>query len=407
MCLAPTMARTKQNARKKDKRKRGEPASGSDGEAAGGVAEDASAPAGEPHTVAAEGLTREERRKAKKARKQALRARAAEASGDDALAVADKDTEGSREDGGGWDVVKTKKKRSKTDGCEVADSAAGKKRKRSDGVAEDAEQDPAPEHQLQLEWTTPTPRPPLSVAQVRELLLHLLGGEEDPTWVRTRGSPPPVTLVILVDYLGYQGLVREREAFAFLSSLRRNSAVLRAPGTQLEVFSSAAELFTCPLQHKSRDHAEKDKKSKKSKSSEAVMFPTDILLSNVELMENKFPRCGRTEETVSEGAELPAGYVESKQAALANADPCSAKGVGKMLALDCEMCTTCEGLELTRVSLVDEKCKVMHDLFVFSIRPSRADAESRPLPVDAFKGGSNTYGCPRACVCVCAGTGGV
>ena len=34
------------------------------------------------------------------------------------------------------------------------------------------------------------------------------------------------------------------------------------------------------------------------------------------------------------------------------------------LAMDCEMCTTEVGLELTRISLVDETCKVVYDTFV-------------------------------------------
>ena len=66
--------------------------------------------------------------------------------------------------------------------------------------------------------------------------------------MRVEGAAPPVTVVVLADCLGHDSYTKEGHLYPFLSSLKRNSAVLRAPGTQLEVFPTASDLCTCPLE---------------------------------------------------------------------------------------------------------------------------------------------------------------
>ena len=72
----------------------------------------------------------------------------------------------------------------------------------------------------------------------------------------------------------------------------------------------AADLCTCPLtkteKNDKKTQAQKNKKAKKSEDKSAdkvaeqvqqgdVMYPSDLLLSDEELMENKYPFCGLTE----------------------------------------------------------------------------------------------------------------
>jgi DNA polymerase III epsilon subunit-like protein len=311
--------------------------------------------------AAATGLTREERRKMKKARKMAKRAAEKEAAQQGSTRAAEA-AGGASGDQGEWQSVgKKKKKRHDEDRGQT--EALGEKRKHQGGPATHKESGP-----LQLTWKTPVPRPPLTVASVRELLLCLLGGDPQPSWVRVQGQTPPVTVVVFADYLGHDSLHQEPEAYPFLTTLKPNSAVLRSPGTQLEIFPVSADLCTCPQTKTEIKNSKKSKPSaSKTSSSDApdVMFPCDIILSDEELMENKYPLCEHGGHKSSD--ELPAGFIRTRQAALKAAGKDSqddSKGVGKMLALDCEMCTTEVGLELTRISLVDEKCKVLYDTFV-------------------------------------------
>jgi hypothetical protein len=322
--------------------------------------------------AAAQELTKEERRKAKKERKREQRRALAEAEERKPPAASPAHDDGA---GGEWEHAGKKKKQKKREqGNAVggADDAGSKKRKRDSAAeGEDSASTAGP---LQLTWLTPTPRPPLSVAMVRELVLHLVGGEAQPSWVHVQGAAPSVTVIVLADYLGHESYSKEAHLYPFLSSLKANSAVLRAPGTQLEVFPMAADLCTCPLEKSIRKtQTQKEKKAKKSRASEAtsadgdseeVIYPTDLLLSEEELMENKYPCCGNTGENAPDA--LPAGYRRIRQAQGQAQARAKLQGGsrGKMLALDCEMCTTQEGLELTRVSLVDERCKVVFDTFV-------------------------------------------
>ena len=318
--------------------------------AAGGDAAEAAAPE----------LTREERRKLKKARKMAKRAAEKEAAQQGGASAAE-DAGGASDDPGEWEVVGKKKKQRPDEGRgSSAAEAPGEKRKHQEGAARAGP--------LQLIWQTPVPRPPLTVASVRELLLCLLGGESQPWWVRVQGQTPPVTVVVFADYLGQDSMRKEADAYPFLSTLTPNSAVLRSPGTQLEVFPVSADLCTCPLTKTEVRQAKKSKSAagKTSDSNAAdVMFPCDVILTDVELMENKYPLCEHGGHKLSD--ELPAGFVRTRQATLKAAGKDGqddSHGVGKMLAMDCEMCTTEVGLELTRISLVDETCKVVYDTFV-------------------------------------------
>ncbi len=312
--------------------------------------------------AAATELTREERRKMKKARKMAKRAAEKEAAQKDSTRAAEA-AGGASDDQGEWQSVGKKKKKRNDEDRGQTEALGSEKRKHQGSAATHKQSGP-----LQLTWQKTVERPTLTVASVRELLLCLLGGDPQPSWVRVQGQIPPVTVVVFADYLGHASLHQEPEAYPFLTTLKPNSAVLRSPGTQLEIFPVSADLCTCP---QTKTETKKAKKSKpaasKTSNSDApdVMFPCDIILTDEELMENKYPLCEHGGHKSSD--ELPAGFIRTRQAALKAAGKDSqddSKGVGKMLALDCEMCTTEVGLELTRISLVDEKCKVLYDTFV-------------------------------------------
>eukprot|EP01105_Mastigella_eilhardi_P020948 TRINITY_DN5029_c0_g1_i4.p1 TRINITY_DN5029_c0_g1~~TRINITY_DN5029_c0_g1_i4.p1 ORF type:complete len:567 (-),score=170.69 TRINITY_DN5029_c0_g1_i4:56-1756(-) len=81
-----------------------------------------------------------------------------------------------------------------------------------------------------------------------------------------------------------------------------------------------------------------------------------LLLTEHQLMENNYPLMG--------SASLP-GYVETKPLAEGK----SLEPNRKMLSLDCEMCLTEHGLQLARVTVVDEKLDTLYDKLVKPSQP--------------------------------------
>lgn len=80
-------------------------------------------------------------------------------------------------------------------------------------------------------------------------------------------------------------------------------------------------------------------------------FPASYYtLSSRQMYENGYPKC-------SEGEDIQPGFVKTLPAA-ANVTPL------EMVAVDCEMCYTKEGLELTRVSMVSSQGEVLLDKLV-------------------------------------------
>lgn len=183
----------------------------------------------------------------------------------------------------------------------------------------------------------------------------------------------------------------------YLASLQAHAAITRAPGTKLEVFPAISELLTCPL--KETEDAQKDQGNKKKQSSKAekgtqgvqpsgvrVMAPSECMLTEEQLSENNFPGYERNEAgegererrgwekfdgedfvfsgvSVISAPKLLPGYVWTLPSKTGE------KPLSEMLAMDCEMCTTKEGLELTRITVVNENREVLMDMLVMPDNP--------------------------------------
>ncbi|XP_022917701.1 RNA exonuclease 5 [Onthophagus taurus] len=134
--------------------------------------------------------------------------------------------------------------------------------------------------------------------------------------------------------------------------LGRYSTIKMAAKKSSEVFDIVQNIFHIERNKESTDFIEEDEKVEPPKSDK---FPrTDLLMSGWQMVEENFPLpiIGLMERKYQ-------GYVTSKD---------EYKMVTKnspMFGIDCEMCKTTIGdLEVTRVSLVDEKHNVFYETFV-------------------------------------------
>lgn len=99
-----------------------------------------------------------------------------------------------------------------------------------------------------------------------------------------------------------------------------------------------------------------DKPSKRRKMGTSISSLSRLLLTDNELEAYGFPM----HDTDDMGQKVcPPGFVETS----------GKQKSGRMVAVDCEMCETVEGSELTRMSLVDEDGEVLVDVFVRPTNP--------------------------------------
>lgn len=80
-----------------------------------------------------------------------------------------------------------------------------------------------------------------------------------------------------------------------------------------------------------------------------------LCLTQHEMAEHSYPSCDRP---------LPPGFRRATEPSIARE-----KQPDGVLALDCEMCETCDGLELTRISVVDQSLKCVYDSLVLPYNP--------------------------------------
>lgn len=232
----------------------------------------------------------------------------------------------------------------------------------------------------------------LQLQDIQGLVTWVLADGSMPQWVFVKNKPLVSKVVVLylagLDaglYLSQQSLLHNLAACC-----GRPQAVM-ALSPIVDDKQTISALLTCPVKRKRKEPptldevpgdsvsirmSDVDSTSPKldttevcpCKGEESISFSKPIarkppfpalhyILTEREMIDHFYPGVSVN----SESGDLPPGYVVTRKS-------CGAPN-RSMVAVDCEMCYTAEGLELTRVSLVDEHGKVLLDKVVKPSNP--------------------------------------
>ncbi|KAF9910135.1 hypothetical protein EC991_007267 [Linnemannia zychae] len=135
--------------------------------------------------------------------------------------------------------------------------------------------------------------------------------------------------------------------------------VVKATGDKFRIHSPTNTLLSVPLSNSEKLKREKEKKAAKSVKNRK---PENLMMTLEELRENSFPIPRYLDPELP---ELKEGWMETPKLAKTTLSP----PPKKMIAMDCEMCRTEAGQELTRVTLIDEAGKTVYDQLVMPENP--------------------------------------
>ncbi len=220
-----------------------------------------------------------------------------------------------------------------------------------------------------LEWTE-NPRQSITAKSLRELLLCIFVGGKQPAFATVKNISNVV--VLFIDSFGLHEFKQARNQMPFLASMEDHSVVLRAPGTKHEISSFSSEMLSLP---------EIQSKPNTSEPIERMLNPEYLILTAEELEANDYPgfvpddtafnkkwkkkdELAISAEMLEKAIPLP-DYVTTRAKGLKT----SADARPRIVAMDCEMCTTCIGLELARISMVEEDGSVLMDDYALPINP--------------------------------------
>mmetsp|Transcript_18913 Transcript_18913/g.52754 ORF Transcript_18913/g.52754 Transcript_18913/m.52754 type:complete len:651 (+) Transcript_18913:172-2124(+) len=189
----------------------------------------------------------------------------------------------------------------------------------------------------------------VKVADLSGIVTWAIGSGFSPSWCFIKNKPL-VRQVVLLFLSGIDAALWERHAAKYMPNMHRifkTWVPVNALNAAAKSVTTATALLSCPLTKAAA-------KRVKLEAAAKAPFPPDYYVITLEEMENlNYPL-----PTLGEDGGLmpPQGYLPT------------ATGDGSMdgvlVGLDCEMCYTQEGLELTRVTLVDEHGKVLLDELV-------------------------------------------
>ncbi|KAG0198979.1 hypothetical protein BGX28_007647 [Mortierella sp. GBA30] len=147
--------------------------------------------------------------------------------------------------------------------------------------------------------------------------------------------------------------------FEHLKELFTETNVVKAPGDKFRIFSPTNTLLNVPLSNSEKVKREKEKQSNKAAKEKK---PENYMLSLEELRESDFPIPRYLDANV---LELQQGWIETPKLPKTTLTP----PPKIMIAMDCEMCRTAAGSELTRVTLIDYNGGTVLDELVMPENP--------------------------------------
>ncbi|EMR09053.1 hypothetical protein PNEG_02824 [Pneumocystis murina B123] len=222
-----------------------------------------------------------------------------------------------------------------------------------------------------LKITNTSPERYIGIGDLRDVVLWVIGNTSAPSWVAiTNKSSIKKIVVLLIPgldptlfnldtdcVLTNSPVPLEQCCPDKLQNFKKIFSYViptRTPGERYKVHSPISSFLQCPL-----SNAEKICQSEKLKSKiQKKYLPENYLMSYSELVERDYP----LHSIFPDSKPLPSGWKETPIPENFE-NSLDSKGK-KILALDCEMCKTENGPELTRVTLVDWNSQIIYDELV-------------------------------------------
>ncbi|SGY70184.1 BQ5605_C004g03117 [Microbotryum silenes-dioicae] len=222
----------------------------------------------------------------------------------------------------------------------------------------------------------------IQIKDIRDFVLHLLSEEKAQQWLynkrnvqrvvalmipgitsSTLGIPQPPTSANLPFALSPPATPSQLPIFQTLFS---HACPTKAPGDKYKLHSCYQHFINCSLTGGEKDRREKARKEQGQ--SRKTADPSMYLMTPEQMAEQAYPLPTRSSsdplKTSLKGWKRDDGWVEAPYQA-----PLQQGQIPQVLGIDCEMCLTEDGSELTRVSVVDMQGKSVYDSLVKPDKP--------------------------------------
>ncbi|TNY23327.1 ribonuclease H [Rhodotorula diobovata] len=229
----------------------------------------------------------------------------------------------------------------------------------------------------------------VQVKDIRDFVLHLLANDKAQPWlfVKNRSNVRRVVCVmapgILAPDLGIaQPPLSTNLPFALrpaseglsckvsvMQSLFSHACPTKAPGERNRMHSAYQSFTTCPLTGAEKDRREKARKERGQQ--QRTSDPSVYLLSPDQMAEQAYPTPSPRPSPLPTDVNATFSFEDWKKADGWVEAPYlpEKEGPKRVLGLDCEMCLTEDGSELTRLSVVDLAGKRIYDKLVKPDKP--------------------------------------